>query len=143
MGTPLWKMENPCNLFLMRNQAQHVTICIPPLLKFNNVPLRRARCVGHRNNSVWMKTDQEKLLGLVKCTGKSSRAVCRRLEQESQNHSHWRECLLSPLRDIFWPTSSKFSWVFHHLIQDFIQFFLKSINDLIQLIKQLIFHFSV
>lgn len=60
LGTPSWKMENSCSLFLTRNQAQHVKICIPPQLKFNSVPLRRAQCVGHRNNSVWTKTDTRK-----------------------------------------------------------------------------------
>lgn len=56
MGTPVWKVENSCRLLLTRNQAQHVKICIYPQLKCNSVPLMRAQRVGHRNNSVWMKT---------------------------------------------------------------------------------------
>lgn len=68
MGIPLWKMENSCCLFLMRNQAKHVNICIPLQLKFNSVSLRRAQCVGHRNNSVWKKTDTRR----KKCRGWSN-----------------------------------------------------------------------
>lgn len=68
MGTPLWKMENSCSLFLMRNQAKHMKTCIPPQLKFNSASLRRAQCVGHCKNSVWKKTDTRK----KNCRGRSN-----------------------------------------------------------------------
>lgn len=140
MGTPLWKMEHSCSLFLMRNQAKHMKICIPPQLKLNSVSLKRTQCVGHHSNSVWKKTDTRR----KSCKGWSN--ALENLPRQSVDdwntevtlttmdgnicYLHWHpvENQFEIKPTTFRLTPSNFSWVSFHFIQGFIQNQNKSIT---------------